>query len=297
MSTEVNKAFVQQFADNLIIMAQQKGSRLLPTVMVKKVTGKYAHFDRLGATVAQLRTSRHGDTPIIDTPHSRRRVVLEDYEWADLIDTQDELRMLIDPRSSYAEAGANALGRKMDDIIIEAAGGNARSIDSADSSSNVAFLSSMTVDEDFGTADSNLTFEKLNEAKRLLRGNDIDASEPLYCVLNADALHSLLTESEIQSIDTNTVRALVNGDIDTFMGFKFVHSERLEGTADGTDTAPVKVLCYAKSALGVALGQDIKVRMSERDDKSYATQVYASMSMGAVRIEEEKIAIIECVQS
>lgn len=297
MSTEVNKAFVQQFADNLIHLAQQKGSRLLPSVMVKKVTGKYAHFDRLGKTAAQKRTSRHGDTPLIDTPHSRRRAVLEDYEWADLIDSQDELRMLIDPRSSYAEAGAWALGRTMDDIIISAAGGNARSIDSSDSSSNVAFDSNMVVDEDFGTADSNLTFEKLNEAKRKLRGNDIDPDEPLYCVVNADALHSLLTESEIQSIDTNTVRALVRGDLNTFMGFNFIHSERLEGVADGTDTDPIDVLCYAKSALGVALGEDIKVRMSERDDKSYATQVYASMTMGAVRIEEEKIAKIECVQS
>lgn len=297
MSTEVNKAFVQQFADNLIHLAQQKGSRLMNTVTVKKVTGKYAHFDRLGKTSAQKKTSRHGDTPLIDTPHSRRRAVLEDYEWADLIDSQDELRMLIDPRSAYAEAGAWALGRTMDDLIIAAAAGNARSIDSADASSNVALPTTQTVDEDFGTANSNLTFEKLNEAKRILRGNDIDPDEQLFCVVNADALHSLLTESEIQSIDTNTVRALVRGDLNTFMGFTFVHSERLEGTADGTDTAPVKVLAYAKSGIGLALGQDVTVKMSERDDKSYATQVYASMTAGAVRIEEEKVVVIECVQS
>jgi hypothetical protein len=292
MSTEVNKAFVQQFADNLIHLAQQKGSRLAGTVTTKKVTGKYAHFDRLGKTAAQKRTSRHGDTPLIDTPHSRRRAVLEDYEWADLIDSQDELRMLVDPRSAYAEAGAWALGRTLDDIIIDAANGNARSIDSADSSSNVAFSSAMTVDEDFGTANSNLTFEKLNEARRLLRGNDIDPDEELFCIVNADALHSLLTESEIQSIDTNTVRALVRGDIDTFMGFKFVQSERIGTQSEGF----YRVLCYAKSAIGLAMGEDIKVRMSERDDKSYATQVYASMTAGAVRIEEEKIAMVECSQ-
>lgn len=294
MSTEVNKAFVQQFADNLIHLAQQKGSRLMPTVNVKNVTGKYAHFDRLGATSAQKRTSRHGDTPLIDTPHSRRRAVLEDYEWADLIDSQDELRMLIDPRSAYAEAGAWALGRTMDDVIIDAANGNARSVDSDDSSSNVAFSTAMIVDEDFGAANSNLTFEKLNESKRLLRGNDIDPDEPMFIVVNADMLHNLLTESEIQSIDTNTVRALVRGDIDTFMGYKFIHSERISGA--GTEGDPRLALCYAKSALGVALGQDIKVRLSERDDKSYATQVYACMTLGAVRVEEDKIARIECVE-
>jgi hypothetical protein len=292
MSTEVNKAFVQQFADNLIHLAQQKGSRLMNTVNVKKIAGKYAHFDRLGATTAQKRTSRHGDTPLIDTPHSRRRAILEDYEWADLIDNQDELRMLIDPRSDYAKAGANALGRTMDDIIIDAYTGNARSIDSADASSNVAFSSAMTVDEDFGAANTNLTFEKLNEAKRLLRGNDIDPDEPLFCVVNADALHSLLTESEVQSIDTNTVRALVRGDLNTFMGFTFVHSERINTQSEGF----YQVMAYSKNAMGLALGQDVNVRISERDDKSYATQVYASMTAGAVRIEEERAAIIECVQ-
>lgn len=296
MSTEVNKAFVQQFRNNLIHLAQQKGSRLRDTVMSRSVTGKYDHFDRLGAVSAQLRTSRHGDTPQIDTPHSRRRVGLNDYEWADLIDRQDEVRMLIDPKSDYARAGANALGRAIDDVIIAAAIGNASSIDATDASANVAFDTGMIVDEDFGSADSNLTFEKLNEAKRLLTKNDID-DEPLVCVYNASALHSLLLESEVQSIDTNTVRALVAGDVDTFMGFKFVRTERITGTADGTDTDPKIALCYAKSAIGLSIGDDVKVRVDPRVDKSYSTQVYASMSIGAVRIEEEKIAQIQMVQS
>jgi hypothetical protein len=297
MSNQVNNAFVQQFADSLIQMAQQNGSRLQSTVTVKSVTGKYAHFDRLAATAAVKRTSRHGDTPQIDTPHSRRRLILEDYEWADLIDNQDELRMLVDPTSMYAKNGADALGRTMDAIIRDAAVGNARSISSTDTSTNVAFDTTMVVDEDFGSADSNLTFEKLNEARKKLKQNNIDMNEPMFCIVNASALASLLTESEIQSIDTNTVRALVAGELDTFMGFKFIHYEDLTGVADGTDTDPVDILCYAKSAVGLGLGQDIKVRISERDDKSYATQVYASLTAGAVRIEEEKIAIIECVQA
>ena len=110
MSTEINKAFVQQFSNNLIILSQQKGSKLAGTVMRKDVTGKYAHFDRLGATVASLRTSRHGDTPLTDTPHSRRRVQLNDYEVADLIDHQDEVRMLIDPKSAYAQSMGSPCG-------------------------------------------------------------------------------------------------------------------------------------------------------------------------------------------
>jgi hypothetical protein len=125
MSTEINKAFVQQFSDNLIMLAQQKGTRLMGAVRTKKTVGKYDHFDRIGKVSAQKRTSRHGDTPQIDTPHSRRRVIMDDYEWADLIDRQDEIRMLVDPRSAYAQSGAHALGRKMDELILDAATGNA----------------------------------------------------------------------------------------------------------------------------------------------------------------------------
>lgn len=297
MSIEVNKAFVQQFSDNLMHLAQQRGSRLMETIMMQNVVGKYAHFDRLGATSAVKRTTRHGDTPLIDSAHSRRRVSMDDYEWADLIDNQDKVRMLISPESDYAKAGAWALGRSMDDIIIEAATGNAASIDANDSSSNVALPSSQIVDEDFGTADSNLTVAKLREAKRILDSNDVDPEEERFCIVNASALSSLLGETEVTSSDFNTVRALVQGELDTFLGFRFLRTERLLGTADGTDTDPVTCLAYARSGLGIALGQDINVRISERDDKSYATQVYASMTMGAVRVEEEKVVSIECVQS
>jgi len=298
MSIEVNKAFVQQFSDNLIMLAQQKGSVLMNSVSVKNVVGKYIHFDRLGASSAQLRVSRHGDTPLIDSPHSRRRAILSDYEWADLIDKQDEVRMLIDPKSDYARAGGYAIGRAIDDVIIAAATGNASSIDSADASSNVSLPSSQIVDDDFGTGcDSNLTLEKVIEAKRILLRNDVDPSEEMFMVVNASALHSLLSEVEVGSIDYNSVKALVRGEIDTFMGFKFILCNRLLGTADGTDTSPVFVLAYAKSGIGIGVGQDINVRISERDDKSYSTQVYASASIGAVRIEEEKVVEVQCVQA
>lgn len=298
MSIEINKAFVQQFSDNLILLSQQKGSRLMPLVMNKKVNGKYAHFDRLGATVAQKKVSRHGDTPLIDSAHSRRRVAMDDYEWADLIDTQDEIRMLIDPKSSYALSGAYALGRSMDDAIIAAATGNALSIDASDSSSNIALPSGQIIDEDEAATNSNLTIEKLVEAKRILMANNVDVkSEDLHFIVNASAHASLLNETEIRSRDFNAIPALVNGMIDFYMGFKFHHTERLLGTADGTDTDPVKCLAFASSGLGLAVGKDVNVKISERNDKSHATQVYACATFGATRIEDEKVVEVQCVQS
>jgi len=298
MSIEINKAFVQQFKDNLRHLAQQKGSRLQSTVMSETVVGKSHHFERLGAVVAQKRTSRHADTPQIDTPHSRRRVSLDDYEWADLIDNQDKVRMLISPESDYAMAGSNALGRTMDDVILEAATGNSTSMDASDSSSSIALPAGQTVDEDFGTgSDTNLTLEKIIEAKRILDANDVDPADRRYLVHNSSALANLLNDSTITSSDFNTIKALVNGELNSYVGFEFVRSERLRGTADGTDADPVQCVAYAKSGLGLAMGEDIKVRISERDDKSYATQVYASMTIGAVRVEEEKVVKVECVQS
>jgi hypothetical protein len=291
MSTEVNKAFVQQFSSNLTHLAQQNGSRLMGAVERMEVTGKSALVERLGATSAQLRTSRHGDTPLIDTPHSRRRLILSDYEWADLIDKQDEVRMLIDPRSDYARAGSMALGRSLDDLIIDAADGNATSVDSSDSDSNVAVAN--TIDEDFNTANSDIIVEKVIEAKRILMSNEVDPQEDLYFVLDSTSLHTLLQETEVGSIDYNSVKALVRGEPGTFMGFNFIQSERLNDSSESFKNC----LAFVRSAIKVGMGKDINVRISERDDKAYATQVYACMSAGAVRVHEEGLVVVEAYRA
>ena len=90
MSVQITTAFVEQYKSNVFHLAQQKGSRLRDAVRTETVTGKAHFFERIGATSAQKRTSRHGDTPRMDTPHSRRKVSLDDYDWADLIDQEDK---------------------------------------------------------------------------------------------------------------------------------------------------------------------------------------------------------------
>lgn len=299
MSFQITTAFVQQFNDNLIMLAQQKGSRLRDSVLNKMVVGDAAYFERIGAVSAMLKTSRHMPTPQMDTPHSRRRVTLADYVWADDIDKEDEVRMLIDPQSAYALSGGYALGRTIDDVIIAAATGTSVSVTSSlnATTSNVSFAAGNIIDEDFVTSGSNLTVPKLVEARRILMHNNVDMDEEMYIVCNASALAALLNTTQVTSADYNTVKTLVSGDIDTFMGFKFIHTERLLGTADGTDAAPIQVLAYAKSALGLAIGRDVVTRIAERPDLNFATTVHATMSVGAVRIEEEKIVEIECVQA
>lgn len=296
MSNTIDIAHVQQFSDNVRHLAQQQGSKLVGLVSVKPITGKYAHFDRLGAVSAYARTSRHADVVYTDTPHSRRRVKIADYEVADLIDEQDEIRNMIDFKSPYVQNMAMALGRKMDDLIIAAALGTATAIDSSDAESSVSFLDANRIDCDFGTADSNLTLAKLIEAKRILDAADIIGDDGRALVHNASALANLLNSTTVTSADYNSVKALTNGEINTFLGFDFVMSNRLTGTLS-SDPDPIKCLAIVKSGLGLALGQDINVRMDVLPQKSHAIQVLGKMTMGATRIEEEKVVNIECYQT
>lgn len=299
MSNEINKAFVQQFSNNLLHLINQEGSMLLPTVRMEKVNGKYAHFDRLGRGQVTKRTSRHQDVTYNDTAHSRRRVALDDYEWADIIDNQDKLRMIIDPTSDYAKAAAWDLGIQIDEVVLGALNGNATSVDSNDTGSSIALPSTQIVDEDFSSADSNLTVEKLIESKRLLLKHAGALRGDVTCVVNASALTSLLNQEKATSADYASIKALVNGDLNSFMGYKFVTVKDglLPGTADGTDTDPVRCFAYMQRSVGLAQAQLPTVTMDRIPTKGNATQVYASMSVGATRIEEEGVVAIECVQS
>lgn len=305
MSETVNTAFVQQFKANLELLVQQKGSVLLPHVNAEKISAKYTHFDRLGAGEASEILTRHGETPDpLNLVHSRRRCILRSFDCNELVDNADKVRMLIDPTNEYALSMAYALGRKADDIILNGLYGNAYAVDSSDSQSSITLeslnSSQQIVLEDVGTADSDLNVAKLRAAKKRLMKNlvDLQAEQPI-CVHDGQALtDGLLAETSVQSADYNTVKALVNGEVNTFMGFRFVWCERLANSqhlyTGGTHATNVRAIVFVPSAIGVAMGRDINVRISERADKRYSMQTYGTMDIGAVRRQEEKVVVIEC---
>ena len=288
MSTQITTAFVEQYSSNVSMLAQQMGSKLRGAVDVETVRGKHAFFDQIGVTAAQVRSTRHGNTPQINTPHSRRRVGLADYEWADLIDDLDKVRMLVDPTSSYAKAAAAAMNRSIDDVIIAAIGGQAQT--GVSGGTNQLLPSSSK----FSTANQTdgLTLAKLLAAKHFMDSGDVDPSIKRYIVCGAKQIQDLLNTTEIKSSDFNTVKALAQGDINSFLGFEFIMSNRLDMDATNTDDR----LCFAftQDAVKLAIGSDVKAKISERDDKSYATQVYYSMALGATRMEETKVFQIPC---
>lgn len=293
MSNQITTAFVEQYKANVAHLTQQKGSKLRRAVRVESVTGKNAYYEQLGPTTARKRTSRHADTPRIDVPHARRRVSLEDYDWADLIDNEDQLRMLIDPTSPYAEAAAMAMGRAMDDAIVAAADGTAYT--GVDGSTSTSFDTNMIVDVQVAwpgvsASDYGLNVAKILEAGEKLGTNDVDPDEEKFLVVNARQVKSLLKDTKISSHDFNILKPLYDGQVSRFGGFTIIPCNRIGKDSNNDD----KVLFWAKGGILLGVGKDIKTRISERDDKNYATQVFGSMTIGATRMEEVRVGYIEC---
>lgn len=295
MSDFITEAFVEQFRDNLLVLAQQKGSKLRPYVRESSVTGEAWNVERIGATAARKRASRHSDSPLMATPHDRRKGYVFDYDWGDLVDDEDKARLLIEPTSAYALLGAYAMGRAMDDEIIAAATGNAYDESGVAITLPSAQKVAVNYVETGSAANSNLTIAKLRRASEILGVNDIDDDLPRIMVVTQSQITSLLRTTEVTSSDFNAVKALVEGKVNTFMGFDFVRTQRLAKSSNtrtcfGMITGP-------EGPMELGVGRDMKTRITERSDKNFAVYVFHSMTIGAARAEDEKIVEIACDES
>ena len=287
MSTQITTAFVEQYSSNIQMLSQQKGSILRDKVRLESVTGKNAFFDQVGSVTASVRTTRHSNTPQSNTPHSRRRVSLVDYEFADLVDDLDKVRMLVDPTSTYALAAAYAMGRAMDDAIITAA--TAAADTGVAGATSVALPASQIIAE-AGT--TGMTIAKLRQAKEIIDLADVDPSLPRHIIVSPKQITDLLGTTEVTSSDFNTVKALAQGDINTFLGFNFIVSNRLAVASQIRDC-----IAFVSDGIALAVGKDSTARIDERADKGYATQVYYSAAFGATRMEEDKVVKIQAYEA
>ncbi len=290
MSQSITTAFVQQYKANVSIQYQQKGSKLRGSIREESLVGKLHYFDKLNATAALKRTTRHGDMPIVEQTHKRRMVVPTDYEWADLIDTPDKLKMLIDPQSSYVINGGNALGRAFDSEIIAAFDGTAYEGETGGTS--VTFSSEAAGDVDLSAA-AVTTQNILNIARKL---NDKIVDNTQRTIVHSPALlEQLLKQTTLpnaSSSDFNSVKALIAGEINTWVGFRWV----MVDPALLTSPAANMRYCYAYhyDSMGIAVAQEITTDISQRKDKSgLPNQVYISCSMGATRIWGEGVVRIK----
>ena len=295
MSLQIPVAFVDQFKANILSLSQQKQSKLRGVCRMESVTGDTMYVERIGPKDAQLRGARHGETPISDAEHTRRKLSMADYIVpADLIDKPDKLKLLIDPQSVYTQNQVFSLNRAIDDVIITAIFGAAYSGHTGATTVNFYDVGECRLIQSSGvilaagsdwtdTAETPLTIAKLLTCKQLLDDAEIDEERQRYFLTNPYNLNQLMNTTEVKSADYNTVKALAQGNVDTFMGFKFIKSTRLP--ADDTDTGATKSAAFVQDAIVLAVAEEPSVSVSVRNDLCDSIQVFSTLSIGATRVE------------
>lgn len=307
---------VKEYEKNVYIRCQQKDSRLAAFAIQTTQHSKLKAFDILGKTEAVERVDRYGDTPNIEVPHNRRAVVLKDYDWGKLIDDMDVLRTLNDPTNPYVQIMGNAFMRKKDKIFIAAALGVAREGEEGDSL--VALPDAQRIAPFTGSALTNLNVEALRHLKYKFDAADVDPDMVKHLAVSPSQIRALLAQTEVTNADYNTVKALVEGKIDSFMGFKFHVSNLLPTVGDNSfETDVVKsfsvttgecgsgtsssgfrrCIAWVEDGLRMSTGAGFSAEISKRADKKNIPQIYGKMAMGGVRMEDVKVIEVNCKES
>lgn len=283
----IDTVFVKQFSSNITILSQQRGSKLRDKVMYKGgIVGEDWYVDQLGKRTAKKKTTRGSDVEYTAGDWQRRKLSPVTIYDADLLDKEDKVKMLSDPTSPTAISIAMAIGRGIDAEIISAAFGTAYY--GKTGSSSETFSSDNVVAEQGG----GLTISKLIEAKVILDNNDVDEEENRFIAVTGTQTADLLKTTEVSSADYNTVRALVNGQVNTFCGFDFV---KISTSLLATDTNSYRrVIAWARNGLALGVALEMTNRLDVMPGKHYGVQVYASTECAATRLDTDKVVEVKC---
>lgn len=295
--TQIPEHYTTQFDANWRHLVQQKNSRLREYVTLDSISGKEKSYNQLSEAAMQLITSRSGETRISDQATAKRWIRPKAYDTAKLFDEFDEqlLGEVVLPTSPVVQSHAAAYARTADQVIIEALGGSAYTGETGVTPTALPNAQKVAVNyvESGSPANSGLTIAKLRGAKYILDSNEVDEEEERIIVVSAKQLQDLLRTTEITSADYNSVKALVDGSVNTFMGFKFRKTQLLP-LASATDVRSVYV--YVKSGIVLA-ERGLKTHMDVRTDLSHSLQIRSVASLGATRLEEKKVVEIACDES
>ena len=277
MAVGISNAFVQLF-DAEVKQAYQ-ASRALAGVTRERtnVEGNQVKFPKIGKGTATVRVPQTDVTPL-NVTYSQVTATMSDYIAAEYSDIFSQQKVNFDERRELVQVVGNAIGRRMDQLVLDAL--NASS-------------TSLTVATTIGGAGTNMNIEKLIEAKKLLDANNVP-SEGRCMIIHANNLAGMLGETEITSSDFATVKALVSGEVDTFMGFKFV---TLGDRDEGGLPLPSTRTCFAfhKDAMGMGIGMNQKSEINYVPEKT-SFLVSSMFSAGAVAIDDEGIVKISCTE-
>lgn len=272
----------QAYSQVILPLARQEKSMLFDTVFVKSdFTGKSFYQDQIGNWGMTAKTGTNTNTPENDPNLARTRIDIATYHDARLMDRSLMLQELSDPMSMASICVQSAVGIQIDKVIYDALGGTAYRGETG--STAVTFPTSNVIADALGG--SGLNVAKLRRAAKMLDAVGVPAGDRTF-VGGAAHKEQLLGTTEATSADYNTVRALVSGDIDTFVGFRFKWLPDGIVAKNGTVAT-----CFAYHKTGICFGmlEELFLRIDEREDKSYSKQVYYEISCGAGRLEEAKV--------
>lgn len=268
--------------------AQQAGTLLRNACEVGKVEGEYLYIDELNAMEAYEIFGKNQDTQTTASSWERRRTYLRRFAVSPMLDKFDEVIVATkDPKSPLAEGTIKAMNRQTDDLIVAAfdadvqtghAGGSTETFDS----NNIIECA------------SGLDLTALRAAEELLITNHVwDLDEPRYLVIGPKQLNELRQIDQYNSIEYNDKKSLSDGSRPPFLGFNIIVSNRL-GTDDSDRR---KCFAWTKSAMMFGIGKDVKVKISERPDKNYSWQIFTEAFLNAIRVFEEGVIELACVES
>ena len=294
--SNIDAFYPTQFMTNYDQVLQQMESRLLGSVVRADFTGKEKKFNLITTRAMTRVTTRKGDTEDGDFDGTNYWLRQLPYNKVTIFDEFDEhyLGQIVLPTSDEVKAHAMAANRTTDDVIIAAfdatrnIGSDGTTTDAFPSSQNVA----VTYQTDGTSANCGLTVGKLRQAKYLMDVAEVPEGDR-YIAVGAKQLQDLLSTTEVTNTDYASVAALVKGQVDQFLGFKFINSQRLPRN---TSTDVRTVFAWHKEAVKFAMGER-KVKMDVRADKNHALQIRTVAMMGAVRTQNELVVRIYCDES
>ena len=277
MAINLSTAFVTLF-DAEVKQAYQAQAVLRGAVRVRSgVEGSTYKFPKIGKGVAQVRVPQTDVAPL-NVTYGQVTVTLADYIAAEYADIFMQAKVNFDERRELVQVVSSAIGRRQDQIILDALS---------------ASSTSLTVGNDIGGTDSNLNVAKLREAKRLLDGNNVPMDNR-HIIIHADSLASLLSETSVTSSDFNTVKALVSGEVNTFLGFTFhTLGDRSEGGLPIDGSSDRTLYAFHRDAIGMAEGIAPKTEINYVPEKT-SFLVASMFSAGAAAIDDEGIVKLTC---
>jgi len=277
MAIGLSNAFVTLF-DAEVKQAYQGKAMLVGAVRARRgVEGSIVKFPKVGKGTATLRVPQTDVTPI-NASFSQVTLTLQDWNAAEYSDIFSQAKVNFDERQELVQVVAAAVGRRQDQMIIDAL---------------VNSSTTLTVANSIGGSNTNLNLAKLRDAKRLLDKSNVPP-EGRHIVIHANSLSNLLSETSVTSSDFNTVKALVQGELNTFLGFTFhVLGDRSEGGLPIDGSSDRKVFAFHQAAIGYGEGIAMRTEINYIPEKT-SWLVNEVFSANAVAIDAEGIVQITC---